>query len=85
MLQIFHLVGELITRIVVYWQGIEIGGFYPFWYLVGIMLLTVLGFFVRGVFFGSVGSSEMSSLAVSRTKTVQQNKTTKIKLSRKKK
>lgn len=76
--------GELITRIVLMWQSIEIGGFYPFWYLIGIALLAVFGSFLRGMFFSSAGSSGVSNLAVSRTKTVHNNKLNKIKLSRKK-
>lgn len=63
MLNIFKFWGNLITQIVVKWQSIEINGFYPFWYLIGIMLLTVFGFFIRGLLFSGVGGSAGSSLA----------------------
>jgi hypothetical protein len=62
-LDIFKYCGELITKIVVYWQGISIGGFRPFWYLVGIMLLTVFGAFIRGLLFSGVGGSAASGIA----------------------
>jgi len=63
MLAIFKFCGELITKVVVFWQGISIGGFRPFWYLVGIMLLTIFGFFIRGLLFSGVGGSGVSSVA----------------------
>ena len=63
MLNIFKYCGELITKIVVYWQGISIGGFRPFWYLVGIALLTVFGAFIRGLLFSGVGGSSASGIA----------------------
>ena len=63
MLNIFKYCGELITKVVVYWQGISIGGFRPFWYLVGIMLLALFGAFIRGLLFSGVGGSAASSVA----------------------
>ena len=62
MLSVFKYCGELITKIVVFWQGLSIGGFRPFWYLVGIMLLTIFGFFIRGLLFSGVGGSAASSV-----------------------
>lgn len=62
MLEIFKYCGELITKIVVYWQGMSIGGFRPFWYLVGIALLTVFGAFIRGLLFSGVGGSSASKI-----------------------
>lgn len=44
------------------WQSISIGGFRPFWYLVGIALLTVFGAFIRGLLFSGVGGSSVSSI-----------------------
>ena len=68
MLKIFKYIGELITQIVVYWQGVSIGGFRPFWYLVGIGLLTIFGFFIRGLLFSGDGGSRVSKTVVSRTR-----------------
>jgi len=68
MLVIFKYIGELLTHIVVFWQGVNIGGFRPFWYLVGISLLTVFGFLIKGLLFSGAGGSSASKLAVSRTK-----------------
>lgn len=63
MLAIFKYCGELITKIVVFWQGLSIGGFRPFWYLIGILLLTIFGAFIRGLLFSGVGGSSASSVA----------------------
>jgi len=63
MLSIFQFWSNLISKIVVFWQGMSIGGFRPFWYLIGIMLLTVFGFFIRGLLFSGVGGSAASSVA----------------------
>jgi len=62
MIEIFKYCGELITKIMVKWQSISIGGFRPFWYLVGIGLLTIFGFFIRGLLFSGVGGSSVSSI-----------------------
>ena len=63
MLNIFQFWSNLIGKIVVFWQGLSIGGFRPFWYLIGIMLLTIFGFFIRGLLFSGVGGSAASSVA----------------------
>ena len=63
MIEIFKYCGELITKIMVKWQGISIEGFRPFWYLIGIMLLTIFGAFIRGLLFSGVGGSATSSIA----------------------
>lgn len=63
MLAIFKYCGEIITAIVKMWKNIEIGGFYPFWYLVGIGLLTIFGFFLRGLLFSGAGGGEVSGIA----------------------
>ena len=44
------------------WQKIDLNGFRPFWYLIGIMLLTVFGFFLRGLLFSGVGGGSASSI-----------------------
>ena len=62
MLAIFKFVSEIITKVVVFWQGISIGGFRPFWYLIGIGLLTVFGFFLRGLLFSGAGGSSASKI-----------------------
>ena len=62
MLDIFKYCGELITKIMVKWQGISLGGFRPFWYLIGIMLLTLFGAFIRGLLFSGMGGSAASSI-----------------------
>jgi len=63
MLSIFQFCGNLLTQVVVYWQGVSIGGFRPFWYLIGCFLLTVFGFFIRGLLFSGAGGSSASSIA----------------------
>ncbi|WNE40438.1 MAG: hypothetical protein GBAus27B_000505 [Mycoplasmataceae bacterium] len=63
MLQIFKFCGELITHIVLFWQSINIDGFRPFWYLIGIMLLTVFGLFLRGLLFSGVVGGSVSGAA----------------------
>ena len=45
------------------WQGISLGGFRPFWYLIGIALLTIFGAFIRGLLFSGVGGAAASGLA----------------------
>ena len=62
MLNIFQFWSNLISKIVVFWQGLSIGGFRPFWYLIGIMLLTIFGFFIRSLLFSGVGGSATSSI-----------------------
>ena len=72
MLEIFKLVSKIIAEIVKFWQGINIGGFRPFWYLIGIGLLTVFGFFLRGLLFSGAGggsaSKIVSKVSVSKSK-----------------
>jgi hypothetical protein len=63
MLKIFQLWGNLITKIVVQWQRIDINGFRPFWYLIGVLLLTVFGFFLRGLLFSGAAGGSVSSIA----------------------
>ena len=77
MLAIFKYIGELITKIIVQWQSISIGGFRPFWYLIGIGLLTIFGFLIRGLLFSGAGGSSVSRVAVASNKV-------KIKTSKKK-
>ena len=55
MIEIFKFISSLMAKIVVKWQSISLGGFRPFWYLVGISLLTIFGFFFRGLLFGGAG------------------------------
>lgn len=63
MLKIFKYCSEILVAIVKKWQSIEIGGFYPFWYLVGIGLLTIFGFFLRGLLFSGAGGGDASGIA----------------------
>ncbi|KLL04694.1 MAG: hypothetical protein MRERV_14c038 [Mycoplasmataceae bacterium RV_VA103A] len=63
MLAIFKFCGELLTKIVSYWQSVSIGGFRPFWYLIGIALLTLFGAFIRGLLFSGIGGSSASKIA----------------------
>jgi hypothetical protein len=63
MLAIFKYVGGMLTQILIMWQNIEINGFRPFWYLIGISLLTVFGFFLRGLLFSGAGGEAIGKLA----------------------
>ena len=63
MLEIFQYCGDMITAILVMWQGIDINGFRPFWYLIGISLLTIFGFFLRGLLFSGAGGESVSGLS----------------------
>ena len=63
MLEIFKYCSQILTAIVKKWQSIEIGGFYPFWYLIGIGLLTIFGFFLRGLLFSGAGGEAVGKLA----------------------
>jgi len=65
MIEIFKFISGLIAKIVIKWQSISFGGFRPFWYLVGCALLTVFGFFLRGLLFGGAGGSAGSKIAAS--------------------
>ena len=49
MKEVFSLVFEILVKVFLFWAGMEINGFYPFWYLVGLSLLGLLG----SVFSGS--------------------------------
>jgi len=62
MLEIFKIVGNQIAQTVKMWQGISIGGFRPFWYLIGCALLTVFGFFLRGLLFGGAAGGSASKV-----------------------
>jgi hypothetical protein len=68
MLGIFKYVGGLLTALLKMWQGIELGGFRPFWYLVGLGLLTIFGFFLRGLLFSGAGGESISKLATGKKK-----------------
>jgi hypothetical protein len=63
MIEIFKFISSLMAKIVVKWQSISLGGFRPFWYLFGISLLTIFGFFFRGLLFGGAGGGAGSSIA----------------------
>ena len=62
MLEIFKLASAIISKIVQFWQGINMGGFRPFWYLIGIGVLTVFGFFLRGLLFSGAGGGSTSKI-----------------------
>jgi len=80
MLAIFKYIGELLTKIMAQWQGISISGFRPFWYLVGIALLTVFGFFIRGLLFSGAGGGAVSkTAAVSNRVKLKNNSPKKVK------
>ncbi|MCE8167639.1 MAG: hypothetical protein I3273_02675 [Candidatus Moeniiplasma glomeromycotorum] len=58
MLSIFQFWSNLLSKIVGFWQNINLNGFRPFWFLIGCFLLLVFGFFLRGLLLsGSAGSS----------------------------
>ena len=62
MLEIFKFCSEVLAAIVKKWQAIEIGGFRPFWYFIGLGLLTIFGFFLRGLLFSGAGGEGISKL-----------------------
>ncbi|WNE40331.1 MAG: Spermidine export protein MdtJ [Mycoplasmataceae bacterium] len=53
----------MLTQILVFWQSISLEGFRPFWYLIGIMLLTVFGMFLKGLLFSGVVGGSVSGIA----------------------
>ncbi|WNE40887.1 MAG: hypothetical protein mread185_000344 [Mycoplasmataceae bacterium] len=74
-----NICGEIITQIMLFWQSISLDGFRPFWYLIGILLLTVFGMFLRGLLFsGVVGGSVSSTVSRLNVKTNKDTNKTKI-------
>ena len=62
MIEIFKYCGEIISAWIQQWQAIDIRGFRPFWYFIGLGLLTVFGFFLRGLLFSGAGGESLGKL-----------------------
>ena len=82
MLEIFKYCGNIIKAVIQQWQQIEIGGFRPFWYLVGLGLLTIFGSFLRGLLASEVVGGIISKLGSKNQKKGNGSKITIINISK---